>query len=175
MFFYTTQTQTERDSESKADHDTIAGFDDWNDMPPGVARFLERVGAEMEMELIKSDTSQVTCTRRYWNNTLKSVVRGTMVAGGANRCRSSPPYTTHDSSFTSHAIVSTAATNAKPTITGLRCNYQSLERNIFHYVRSAAYDLTASLLSSHHAGVYWVRADRGGRGQRDLPSLYSFL
>lgn len=54
-----TQTQTDRASESKTDPDVIAGFDDWNDMPIGVARFLERVGADMEIELGNSDESQV--------------------------------------------------------------------------------------------------------------------
>ncbi|CAM9265121.1 unnamed protein product, partial [Ectocarpus sp. 12 AP-2014] len=53
----TAETQTEQDSERKLDPETISGFDDWSDMPPGVARFLERVGGEMEDELAKSDAS----------------------------------------------------------------------------------------------------------------------
>lgn len=54
-----TQTQTDGASESKTDPEVLAGFDDWNDMPVGVARFLERVGADMEIELDNSDDSQV--------------------------------------------------------------------------------------------------------------------
>lgn len=53
------QTQTDGASESKTDPEVLAGFDDWNDMPIGVARFLERVGADMEIELDNSDDSQV--------------------------------------------------------------------------------------------------------------------
>ncbi|CAM9321536.1 unnamed protein product [Ectocarpus sp. 12 AP-2014] len=54
----TAETQTEQDSERKLDPETISGFDDWSDIPPGVARFLKRVGGEMEDELAKSDASQ---------------------------------------------------------------------------------------------------------------------
>lgn len=57
------QTQTDVASESKTDPGVIAGFDDWKDMPIGVARFLERVGADMEIELDNSDDSQVGLTR----------------------------------------------------------------------------------------------------------------
>lgn len=58
--FFNPQTQTERDSESKADPETISGFDNWNDIPLGVIHFLERVGPGMEQELTKSDASQVS-------------------------------------------------------------------------------------------------------------------
>lgn len=53
------QTQTEHDSQSKADPDTLSGFDKWDDMPTGVALFLRRAGASMLEELKKSDASQV--------------------------------------------------------------------------------------------------------------------
>lgn len=56
---FNSQTQTERDSESKTDPETFSGFDDWNDVPLSVAQFLERVGPDMEHELAKSDASQV--------------------------------------------------------------------------------------------------------------------
>ncbi|CAN0327427.1 unnamed protein product [Pylaiella littoralis] len=54
----TAETQTDRDSESKTDPETVLGFDGWKDIPHGVARFLERVGPDMEHELTKSDASQ---------------------------------------------------------------------------------------------------------------------
>lgn len=58
--FFIPQTQTERDSESKADPETLSGFDNWNDIPLDVTHFLERVGPGMEHELTKSDASQVS-------------------------------------------------------------------------------------------------------------------
>lgn len=57
------QTQTEQDSRSRANPDSILGFDDWHDMPPDVAHFLSYAGATMEAELEKSDASQVCCPR----------------------------------------------------------------------------------------------------------------
>eukprot|EP00904_Undaria_pinnatifida_P001983 jgi/Undpi1/11786/HiC_scaffold_4.g01485.m1 len=52
------ETQTDQDSRSRANPDTILGFDDWHDMPPDVAQFLAFAGATMEAELEKSDASQ---------------------------------------------------------------------------------------------------------------------
>ena len=53
------QTQTEQDSRSRANPDSILGFDNWHDIPPDVAQFLSYAGATMEAELEKSDASQV--------------------------------------------------------------------------------------------------------------------
>lgn len=58
------QTQTDQDSRSRANPDTILGFDDWHDMPPDVAQFLAFAGATMEAELEKSDASQVFALHR---------------------------------------------------------------------------------------------------------------
>lgn len=54
------QTQTERDGQGRADPEALSGFDNWNNIPPDIERFIIETGTMMVEELDKSDASQVT-------------------------------------------------------------------------------------------------------------------
>ena len=62
----TPQTQTDQDSKRMENPKVLAGFDNWDDIPPDIARFIAKSGAAMEDELNRSDASQV------WRKSLKA-------------------------------------------------------------------------------------------------------